>query len=431
MIRAALGGSVADFRDVPGTDLLDRWIPQYEWLEGRLAHEVDPYSKYTSGRITTVTEAFDRSGRRLGRGPSVNFASQDYLSLASHPQVLAAAHDAVERYGVHSAGSAALMGSTELAVHLEQRIAAHLKFSDCTVFPTGWGAGYGVVRTLVRASDHVVMDALSHACLQEGARSATRNVHLFPNNDVEGARRRLGRIRQEHPDAGILLITEGLFSMDSTTPDIQAMQLAADEHGATLLVDVAHDYGSLGDSGSGTLEQQDMLGRVDVVMGSFSKTFASNGGFVATNHPALKLALRYNCGPLTFTNALSPVQAACVHAALDIVQSAEGRERRERVMRSSQQLRAGLTTLGVEVLGEASAIVPAVLGSVADARLLTRAMQQEGFLVNLVEFPAVSRSASRWRLQVMADHTPAQIEAFLTHLHRAQAAVQTSAAGPA
>ncbi|SMB77762.1 aminotransferase class I/II-fold pyridoxal phosphate-dependent enzyme [Deinococcus hopiensis] len=405
----ALSGSVADFRNAEGVDLLDRWMSHYDWWERRSEYGVDPYSKYTLGRITTVTQAHSRKGRVIGSGRSINFASQDYLSLAGHPAVCEAAKNAIDNYGVHSAGSAALMGQTLMTEVLEKRIAEKLKLNDCTVFPTGWGAAYGTIRALVSQKDHVVMDIISHASLIEGARAATKNVHFFPNNNTDHLERKLKRIRSDDPSCGILVVTEGLFSMDSTTPDIEKFQELAHFYDATLFLDVAHDFGSMGSSGGGSLEIQDMLGKVDIVMGSFSKSFASNGGFVATNHPSLKLALRYNSGPLTFTNALSPVQAACVIASLDIIQSSEGAIRREKLMSNSISLRDRLSSRGFKVLGKPSAIVPVVLGPVDEARIITREILNSGFLVNLVEYPAVSRNSARWRLQVMADHDSSQI----------------------
>ena len=156
-----------------------------------------------------------------------------------------------------------------------------------------------------------------------------------------------------------------------------------------------------------------MLGKVDIVMGSFSKSFASNGGFVATNHPALKMALRAACGPLTFTNALSPIQAAIVLAAISIITSPEGSARRERLMANILRMRNGLQAEGFTVLGQPSAIVPVVIGPNDLSRLITRHAQTHGAVVNLVEYPAVSRNTCRWRIQVMADHTPEQIDRFI------------------
>lgn len=408
--RQFLDGVTTDFIDLDQRDLVKRWNPHRDWLEGRLANGIDPYSKFTSSHIATECQSGTRNGKSI---QGVNFGSQEYLNLASHPAVHDAAKRAIATYGVHSAGSAALMGNTRLSRELESRLAAFLGYRDCTVFPTGWGAGYGVIRTLVRPGDHVVIDVLAHACLQEGARNATSNIHTFPHLSNEGVRRRLERIRSEHPNAGILVVTETVFSMDSDVPDIRGLHALCREHDATLLVDVAHDLGAIGPTGRGYLELQDFVGQPDVLMGSFSKTFASNGGFVACNNPSLKLALRYNCGPLTFTNALSPVQCAIVLKCIDIIDSSEGAHLRERLMDNILYLRGQMEAAGFRILGQPSAIIPTILGDNALSRLVTRYALDDGGIVNLVEYPAVSKNTCRWRLQVMAMHERHQIERFV------------------
>lgn len=396
-----LGGSVADFHGLGGAHLLDRWLGHQAWWDARLAAEVDPYCKALEGAPGALARCLYRDGR-VAEG--VNFASQDYLSLSSHPDVVRAAHDAVGRYGLHSAGSAALMGNTTLSIELERAIARFLGVKDCTLFSTGWGAGYGLIRTFVSPRDHIVIDILAHACLHEGAWAATRQVHRVPHLSVEGIERRLRRIRANDRDAGILVITEALFSMDSDSPDIGAIQALCRRHDAVLMLDVAHDLGAMGATGRGLLESQRQIGAVDVIMGSFSKTFATNGGFVATDHPAVKMALRSSGPTQTFTNAIGPVGAAIALACLAIVESDEGARRRAALIDNATYLRGSLTTAGFDLLGQPSAIVPVVLGDVAHARRMTRAATRDGALVNLVEYPAVPRAANRWRLQLMADH---------------------------
>ena len=413
-----LKGTVAEYLDDGSSNLLDRMQGMTDWLEARWAHGVDPYSKASDGPILAECGAMDRKGVAY---TGINLASQDYLALASHPQIKAAAMEAVERYGVHSAGSPALMGNTRPSLELERRLAEFAGMADCTVFATGWAAGYGLIKALIRERDHIVIDQLAHASLMEGARNATRHLHVFPHLSVSGLERRLQRIRREHPEAGILIVTESLFSMDSDTPDLAAHQELATRHGATLMVDAAHDFGCMGPTGRGHLEMQNLHGKVDLLMGSFSKTFASNGGFVATKHPALKLALRYACGPQTFSNAISPVQASIVLKALNIIESSEGEALRHLLLDNAIQLRDGLQARGFEVMGEPSAIVPVKLGDAARARLASRYTLEGGGLVNLVEFPAVAKNASRFRLQVMASHTSAQIERFIGILQTASA----------
>jgi 7-keto-8-aminopelargonate synthetase-like enzyme len=195
--------------------------------------------------------------------------------------------------------------------------------------------------------------------------------------------------------------------MDADAPDLRRMQALARQHGALLMVDVAHDLGCLGAGGGGQLALQGLLGQVDLVMGSFSKTFASNGGFVACHDRAIKEYLRFYAAPNTFSNALSPVQVAIIRACVAIVRSAEGDERRERLMRAILALRGALTEHGITVLGHPSPIVPVMLGPDGLARVASREMSQAGLLANLVEYPAVSLNSARLRMQVMADHTPA------------------------
>ena len=408
MAKAQPAGAASSSTTPRPASLLDRLSPlPYGWdmLDD---FNIDTFAKQIVGPVLTRAQAHDRKGRLLADG--INFASQDYLSLACHPQIQTAAVEAIARYGVHSAGSPALMGNTTLSVELEQRLAAFLGMRSCALFPTGWGAGYGAIRTLVRANDHVVIDHLSHACLWEGARGATKNVHSFAHLSVQALEENLARIRQQDPSGGILVVTESLFSMDADSPDLQAHQDLARRYHATLLVDMAHDLGSMGPTGLGALETQNMVGKIDVLMGSFSKTFAANGGFVACNEPGLKLAIRFGCGPHTFTNAMSPVQAAVVLKALDIVQSPEGQVRRQSLMNNALHLRQALEGTGYKVLGLPSAVVPLVVGGIGHSRLLARFMLAGGMLVNLVEHPAVARDASRLRLQIMADHTFEQID---------------------
>jgi 7-keto-8-aminopelargonate synthetase-like enzyme len=403
----ALGGSMRDFRYLPGTNILDRLSAFYDWQQLRRKTGLWPLgrSTETAPRSKCIALNDDEGDRFEG----INFASQDYLSLSSHPAVAETAIQVIKDYGVHSAGSPALIGNTSHSLALEKKIAEFLEMEEVVLFPTGWAAGFGVVKGLVRPSDHIVMDALSHACLQEGAQAATRNIHYFRHNSVEAVRQKLAGIRAKDNVNGILIITESLFSMDSDTPNIAALQDLAHEFGATLVVDVAHDLGSLGPRGRGHIGAQNMLGKVDVVMGSFSKTFASNGGFVATNRRSVKEYLRYYASPCTFSNALSPVQAGLVLKAFEIVDSAEGDKLRDSLMNNIRLLRELLHGTSFETYGDPSPIVCVKMGIEGLARLVSRRLPELGLLANLVEFPAVPKGQARFRMQVMANHTSRDI----------------------
>lgn len=425
-LNLALQGTLADYVSFMDKTVASRpSTTTAESLLGRLSilpmgwdildeYGLDTYSKQIVGAVLPWAQAKDRRGRPLAEG--VNFGSQDYLSLSSHPLIRQAAVQAIEQLGVHVGGSAALMGNSESSVQLECELADWLHLKDCSLFPTGWAAGYGAIRALVRDRDHVVIDRLAHACLQDGARAATRHVHTFDHLSVASLERQLVAIRENHPSAGILVVTESLFSMDSDIPDLKAHQELAHRYQATLLVDVAHDLGSMGPEGLGAIQAQGMLGKIDVVMGTFSKTFASNGGFVASNEPGLKLAIRFGCGPHTFSNALSPVQAQVVLKALEIIRSEEGAQRRRRLHANTVDLRAKLSALGCTVMGVPSAVVPVLMGGTSQCRMVSRFLLAGGAIANAVEYPAVPRDAARLRLQVMADHSQKDIDTFVTVL---------------
>lgn len=412
----ALTGSLRDYRDLRGTDLLGRVAHFFRWQDLRRQHRLWPYSRATAEAPTTANAAQEDTGERFS---GVNFGSQDYLSLASHPAIKEAAKAAIDEYGVHSAGSAAFIGNTRYSLALERSIADFLGMEHAVLYPTGWAAGFGVIKALVRPDDHVVMDGLCHSCLQEGAFAATRNVHLHGHLNIASARRHLARIRARDTENAILLISESLFSMDSDTPDIAALQDLAREFKATLLIDCAHDFGNLGEDGRGHVGLQQMSGLVDIIMGSFSKTFASNGGFVACNSPAVREYLKYYSAPQTFSNALSPIQAAIVLKAFEIVKSPEGRALRASLMENIVYLRTRLHEAGFEVIGEPSAIVPVMMREEGLARMAASRLPALGAVANLVEYPAVAKGAARFRFQVMAKHTKADIDAVVPRLRTA------------
>ncbi len=398
----ALMGSMRDFCDPRGANLMGRVEQFYRWQDLRRRCGLWPYSKSTEEAPLAVCTAKDDTGASF-RG--LNFASQDYLGLSSDPEIKEVAKSVIEEYGVHSAGSSALAGNTKYSLKLEETISQFLHLGHTVLYPTGWAAGYGVIKALVGPADHVVMDGLAHACLQEGAGSATKNVHRHGHLQIEDVESQLRRIRTRDRENAILVVTEGLFSMDSDTPDLAALQETCHELDATLLVDVAHDLGAIGGSGRGSIGIQNMLGKIDIVMGSFSKTFASNGGFVSCSSPAVKQYLKlYGCSA-TFSNALSPVQAATVTTAFEIVQSDKGHELRWRMMQRVHQLRNALRDAGLEVLGEPSPIVPVVIGDEALARRVSRRLPELGVVANLVEYPAVAKGNARFRFQVMPTHT--------------------------
>lgn len=403
----ALQGSLRDYRAFTGTDIIHRTDGFFDWQEIRRASDLWPYAKSTATAPKTHCEAKNDDGS-LVKG--VNFASQDYLSLSSHPDVKEAAIEAIKEYGVHSAGSAALLGNTRHSLALEKRISEFLYDRETVLYPTGWSAGYAAIQGFVRPDDHVVLDILAHSCLQEGARASTRNIHFHGHLNLRALERRLQKIRAIDKDNGILIVTESLFSMHSDTPDIGSIRALCDEYEATLLVDCAHDFGSMGDDGRGHMGLQNVLQDVDIIIGSFSKTFASNGGFISVKDRATAEYLKYYSATQTFSNALSPVQAATVLTALNIVDSAEGTARRRKLMDNILYMRAEMGKVGLETLGDPSAIVPVRVGAEGLARIASRDLSNLGAIANLVEYPAVPQGGARFRVQVMSDHSFSDVD---------------------
>jgi len=405
--NGSLGGTAAQFAQPRGADLLRRTEPVEAWHRARSADGLWQYARSLDGAPHPIASIRDESGNGA-RG--INFASQDYLSLASHPQVADAAARALREAGPHSAGSAVLLGNTRTSLALEEAIAGLVATEHVALFPTGWGAAFGAITALVQAQDHIVIDQFAHASLRQGASAATPNVSINRHLDVGHVRELLGAIRARDTDHGIMVVTEGLFSMDSDTPDLAALQALCHEYGATLLVDVAHDLGAMGPGGGGCIAQQGMLGRIDLVMGAFSKSFASNGGFVATASRSVKRHLQLYAGPHMFSNALSPVQSAVILECIQIIRSDEGDALRADLMRNVDGLRAHLAAEGLHCMGIPSAIVPVLIGSEKVSRLTGKLLFEQSVFVNQVEFPGVPVGASRLRLQLMSNHNMQQIK---------------------
>jgi len=235
-------------------------------------------------------------------------------------------------------------------------------------------------------------------------------VHRARHLSTDAFVRQLRRIRTTDTENAILVVTEGIFSMDGDSPDLQALQDACLDYEATLLVDVAHDLGAVGPGGTGTLGLQGLVGKVDLVIGSFSKVFASNGGFAATSSASIREYLRPYAASHTFSNALSPPQCATVLTELEIVRSSEGDVLRQGLRGVAQVLREALAAAGVRCLGKPGPLVPAFLGPEGAGRITAALCFDHGVFANLVEYPAVSVGASRFSMQLMATHTRAQAQ---------------------
>ena len=402
----ALSKSNANFAKPKGAHLFERLDSYASWIKARHQLGYWHYARQLGSSPNPVAKIGYMDGA-LETG--VNLAVQDYLGLSTHPTIREAATAAVHDFGVHSAGSAMLLGNNPLSFALERSLSELVRMEHVLLFPTGWGAGFGVVKGLVREYDHIVMDTLAHACLQEGANAATKNITRYKHLDVDAAEEALGTIRAKDAHNSILVITEGIFSMDSDAPDLKRLQDVCRAYSAFLLVDVAHDLGARDPQGSGELGLQGVLGEVDLIIGAFSKTFASNGGFIATNDARVKAYLQWFANPHTFSNALSPIQCSVVARAVEIVRSPEGDTLRSRLIANAELFRSSLEDGGARVLGVPSAIVPVMIGREAVGRRASRIVNARGVFTNMIEFPAVGMGAARFRCQLMSSHEADQL----------------------
>lgn len=397
------------FRTVKGADLTNRNDGYLAWQRDREQAELWPYfRRYDTALTPRATAVSDRGVTTTGP----NFGGQDYLSLTAHPAVLEAAHQALRDYGPLTAGSPALGGNNPLSRALEAGIGQALRTEHVMLFPTGWASGFGTIRALMHRGDHILLDKLSHDSLRQGAGASGATVEFFRHLDNDAVRRHLKGIRAVDTQNAVLVVTEGVFSMDSDTPQLAELLGICREFGAQLMVDVAHDFGAMGESGGGQPEVHGILGEVDFVVGAFSKTFATTGGFLATRSASAREYVRMFGGPQTFSSAITPVQTAVALAALDVVTSPEGALRRAAVLANATRLRDGLTARGLEVMGDVVCpVVPVLIGDTPAGRTASGLIARAGLIAHLVEQPAVASDAARFRLQVMAGHSADDIDA--------------------
>lgn len=405
--------SLFDFITPLGKTLEARTNALYSWTEGRKNAGVFAFGRVLLQPALHETIIADSNGQNPTSG--INFASQDYLGLVYNKEVRNAAHAIIDEYGVHSAGSPGFCGRTRYSLELESKLANITSYEDCTLFPTGWTAGFSAIAAQVRENDTLIMDSCCHNCLTEGARHVTKNVRRFAHNNVEQLAELLKMSRERDSDNGLFIVVESLYSVDSDSPDLNAIVELAKKYEAIVILDVAHDFGAMGKTGLGLFETLDGDFReYVVVMGSFSKTFAANGGFILGSKSVCEY-LRCYSGAQTFSNAISPIQTAVVNKSFDIIFSDEGHLLRTQLLNNILSLRNAMELKGFRVGGTPSPIVPVFLedngiSSEVLARLTWKHIFKNGLHANLAEFPIVPLGKARFRFQVMATHEEDEIK---------------------
>lgn len=348
------------------------------------------------------TEVVIRGERKIMVG------SNNYLGLTHHPHVLQRAQDALHRYGTGCTGSRFLNGTLDLHEELETRLAALMGQESALVFSTGYQTNLGIIATLAGRNSVILQDRLNHASLVDAAQLSGGQMLRYPHGDLAALRRLLER----HWDAsgGVLIATDGIFSMEGDIVDLPAVLALAREFGARVLVDDAHAIGVLGEKGGGTSEHFGIAGEVDLVMATFSKSFASIGGVAAASEPVIHY-LKHHARTLIFSASMPPSAVATVLACLDVLEKEP--ERRTELWRKSEYLRDGLQALGFDTVTSDTPIIPVVTGNMARTFEFWRALFDAGVFTNPVLPPAVPENACRLRTSVMATHTQDQLDQVL------------------
>ena len=358
-----------------------------------------PYFKPISESEDTVVVIEGKKRIMLG--------SNNYLGLTHHPKVLEEASKALHRYGSGCTGSRFLNGSLDLHEKLESALAAFLGKEACLVFSTGYGANLGMISSLLGRGDTVYLDKLDHACIVDGAKLSYGETQRFNHGDLT----QLSRLLERNTSGkGTLIVVDGVYSMEGDIADIPELSRIAKRFGAALAVDDAHALGVLGPQGQGTGSHWGMQHEIDIVAGTFSKSLASVGGFVAGDEQVIHY-VKHTSRPFIFTASLPPANTAGVLAALEVMQQEPWR--RDALWANARRLSDGFRHLGFEIGPTETPIVPVLIGPVETTFVFWRKLYDAGIFTNPVVPPAVPASQGRLRTSVMATHTAAQIDQAL------------------
>ncbi len=329
----------------------------------------------------------------------IMLGSNNYLGLTNHPEIKAAAARALETYGTGTAGSRFLNGTLDIHVELEEKLARFMHRESAVTFPTGFGVNLGVISGLIGRKDVVILDNLDHACILDGARLSFGRVLKYGHNDMEALEERL---RSVGDDRAAMIVVDGVFSMEGDLADLPRIVELKKEYGARLMVDDAHGVGVMGDAGRGTSEHFGVEDETDLVMGTFSKSLAAVGGFVAGEKTVIDF-IKHNARSLMFSAAPAPASVASVIKALEIIEREP--ERRRDLWENTNYMKREFTGMGYDTGNSASPVIPLLVGEDLTAFKMTFRLQEEGVFANPVVSPGVPPGRAMIRTSYMATHT--------------------------
>ena len=335
------------------------------------------------------------------------FGSNSYLGLTNHPKVIEAAVAATKKYGTGCAGSRFLNGTLDIHIALEDRLAKFVGKDEAIIYSTGFQVNLGVSSCLTGREDYILWDELDHASIIEGCRLSMSKKIKYKHNDMESLEKKL---QMCDPDKVKLIITDGVFSMEGDVANLPKICELAKKYNAAVYVDEAHGIGVFGNQGRGTCDHFGVTKDVDLIMGTFSKSFAALGGFIATDSVTANY-LRHNSRSYIFSASITPASTAAVNAALDIMESEP--ERNEHLWKVTNYALDGFRNIGCEIGHTSTPIIPLFIRHNAKTFAVTRDLLEDGIFVNPVVSPAVPSQDTLIRFSLMATHTIEQVDRAL------------------
>ena len=341
---------------------------------------------------------------KIGGKDVLMFGSNSYLGLTNHPKIKEAAKKAIDKYGSGCAGSRFLNGTLDIHVELEERLAGLVGKEGALCYSTGFQVNLGVVSVLTGRRDHLILDELDHASIIEGSRLSFSKVLKFAHNNMHALESKLKRCE---PDSIKLIVVDGIFSMEGDIVKLPELVQLAKKYNATVMVDDAHSLGVLGKYGAGTAAHFGLVEEVDLIMGTFSKSLASLGGFIAADKETINY-IKHNSRSLIFSASMTPSSAASVLAAIEIMVSEP--ERIANLWDVTNYALKGLKEAGFDTGKSETPIIPLFIRDDVKALMLTQKLLAEGVFVNPVVSPAVPKEDSLIRYSLMATHTRKQVD---------------------
>ena len=340
------------------------------------------------------------------------FGSNCYTGLVNDPRIKEAAIEATRKYGTGCAGSPFLNGTLDLHKQLEARIAEYIGKEDVMIYSTGFEVNLGVVSTLTGREDYIIWDEQDHASIIEGRRLSFSQSLKYKHNDMESLEKQL---RKCDPDKVKLIVTDGVFSMEGDVADVKTITELAKKYNASVMVDEAHGIGVFGPGGRGVCHHYGVADDVDLIMGTFSKSFASLGGFIATDKEITNF-LRHHSRSYIFTASITPAATAAVNKALEIMETEP--ERQQALWDVTHYALEGFRNMGCEIGNTSTPIIPLFIRDNYKTFAVTHDLQEEGIFVNPVVSPAVAPNDTLIRFSLMATHTKEQVTYALEKIEK-------------